>query len=194
MEDIKEVLGEELFAQVTEKLGEKSIEFSDETKIPKYRFDEVIEAKNLYKTQNESLSTELTSFKSKFEGLDGLDKEKINEMTSQLSALQEQLAGKEKEVVNIGKNSALKEVFRGHKLKDKYFDVMKSQINLDEYELVDGKLKDIDALITSKKETFAEMFGEIKLGDTDFDKDDNKKDPKKEVTIQEKFNNSFLNS
>ena len=46
---LKEILGEELAAQVAEKLGDTKIVIDDENRIPKSRFDEVNEEKNQLK-------------------------------------------------------------------------------------------------------------------------------------------------
>ena len=47
MEEIKQLLGDELFNSVTEKLGDKKLLIDDGKMIPKSRFDEVNEKKSI---------------------------------------------------------------------------------------------------------------------------------------------------
>lgn len=62
--DIKEILGEELYSKVNEKLGDKKIDVINNGQwIPKNKFDDVIEQKNQYKKQLEEIDTESISKK-----------------------------------------------------------------------------------------------------------------------------------
>ncbi len=64
MDKLKEVLGEDLFNQVSQKLGDKKIDIVNSGQwIPKSKFDEVIKEKNNYKKQLEEIDTESISKK-----------------------------------------------------------------------------------------------------------------------------------
>jgi len=63
---LKEILGEELYSQVADKLGDKKIAIvSDGNWIPKNKFDDVNTEKNEYKTQIDNLNQELGKLKEK---------------------------------------------------------------------------------------------------------------------------------
>ncbi len=56
---LKEILGEELFEQVSEKLGDKKIDIvNNGSWIPKEKFDKVIKEKNTLKEQLEQIDTD----------------------------------------------------------------------------------------------------------------------------------------
>lgn len=82
MEKVKEVLGEELFNQVAEKLGDKKLIFDHgDTMIPKTRLDEVIQQRDGFKKQLETVNNEMAGFKDKIKSADDL--------RTQLTALNE---------------------------------------------------------------------------------------------------------
>ena len=56
---LKELLGEELYSQVTEKLGDKKIMVDDGNFIPKSRFDQVNQAKKELEVQLKDRDTQL---------------------------------------------------------------------------------------------------------------------------------------
>ena len=56
---LKELLGEELYSQVTEKLGDKKIMVDDGNFIPKSRFDQVNQAKKDLEVQLKDRDTQL---------------------------------------------------------------------------------------------------------------------------------------
>ena len=61
---LKEILGEELYNQVSQKLGDKKIDIINNGQwIPKSKFDDVIKEKNNYKKQLEEIDTESISKK-----------------------------------------------------------------------------------------------------------------------------------
>ena len=69
--DLKELLGEELFEQVNEKLGDKhKIDIVNDGRwIPKSKFDDVNEEKNKYKEQIKGLNEELGKLKDKVKNI-----------------------------------------------------------------------------------------------------------------------------
>ncbi len=101
MEELKDLLGDELYAQVTEKLGEKKVAIvSDGTWIPKAKFDEVNNDKNEYKKQADSLNIKLGELQKELKDNEGAS-ETIGE-------LKKQIEDKEKELAGIRKANAIK--------------------------------------------------------------------------------------
>ena len=77
--DLKETLGEELYTQVTEKLGDKKILVNDGSYIPKSRLDEVISQKKTYEDQLNEFNNKLKQF----EPLES-ENEKLKSLTGEL--------------------------------------------------------------------------------------------------------------
>ena len=75
MKLLREKLGEELFNQVKEALGDTKIMFNDGSFIPKSRFDEVNESKKLLEDQIKAKDKELKDLGKKFEGNEDLASE-----------------------------------------------------------------------------------------------------------------------
>lgn len=73
--NIEEMLGNELYAKVQEKLGDKKIVVNDGNFIPKGKFDEVIGVKNELKSQVSELTSQLEGLKKSAEGNDSLIKQ-----------------------------------------------------------------------------------------------------------------------
>jgi hypothetical protein len=79
MDKLKELLGEELFKQVQEKIGEGKYVFGEaETFIPKSRFDEVNNEKKELKTLLGVRDTQINELQTKFKSNDELAKELEN--------------------------------------------------------------------------------------------------------------------
>ena len=98
---LKEILGEELYSQVTDKLGDKKIAIvSDGNWIPKAKFDDVNTEKNEYKTQIDNLNQELGELKEKLK-----DNDNANET---IADLQKQIENKEIELEKTRKSNAIK--------------------------------------------------------------------------------------
>ncbi len=98
---LKELLGEELYEQVKEKLGDKEIDIVNDGRwIPKDKFDAVNGEKNEYKTQVETLNTELGKLKEQLEDKDSA--------TETIEALRTDIESKEKELNNLRKTNAIK--------------------------------------------------------------------------------------
>lgn len=100
-ETLEQILGEELYSQVKEKLGDKKIDIvSDGNWIPKAKFDDVNTEKNEYKTQIDNLNQELGKLKEKLK-----DNDNANET---IADLQKQIADKEIELEKTRKSNAIK--------------------------------------------------------------------------------------
>lgn len=101
MEELKKLLGEELFKQVEEKLGDKKIDIvSDGQWIPKQKFDDVNKEKNGYKEQIETLNTELGKLKKAAD-----DNKDIQE---KIEKLEKEIGEKETAMEALRKSGAIK--------------------------------------------------------------------------------------
>lgn len=99
--DLKELLGEELYKQVTEKLGDEKIAIiSDGNWIPKEKFDNVNNEKKQYKQQVDNLNKELGKLQKQLE--DNKD------VTETIEKLKQQIKDKEAEMEKIRKQNAIK--------------------------------------------------------------------------------------
>lgn len=162
MDDIKKLLGDDLFAQVQTKLGDnllflhaknQKVVVDDGTLIPKSRFDEVIEQKNTYKTQAETLNTDLTKLKKELKDNEGA--------TTKIQEMQDQIKAKGDEVIVIQKRYALRDALRENNAK--HVELLEAKFDLSKIEVgADGKIKDLDKLMTPIKETYKDLFGEKK--------------------------------
>jgi len=172
MDELKKLLGDDLFSQVTAKLGDtelfvhkkgEKVIVDDGTlikkdgMIPKERFDEVNTAKKEYADQVAKLSTEIEGLK-KVSG----DKDKLKEQLDKINAdfvtLKTESETKEKTL-------AKKFVLRDH-LRDagaKHVDLLEGKFDLSKIEVgEDGKIKDFENVLKPIKESYTELFGETK--------------------------------
>ncbi len=99
--DLKELLGEELYNKVIEKLGDKKIDIVNDGRwIPKAKFDDVNEEKKQYKEQVDNLNKELGKLQKQLE-----DNQAANET---IEKLKQQIKDKETEMEKIRKQNAIK--------------------------------------------------------------------------------------
>ena len=152
MEDFKGMLGEELFGQVAEKLGDKKVFIDDGNFIPKSRFDEVNQQKNTYKTQNDELNTQLEELKKQAKGNE--------EFTSQIQELQNKLAESESKNKEIALDNAIKLDIVKANVKD--VDVAAMLVDKSKLELTDDGVKGLKEQLDSLKELKAYLFQEEK--------------------------------
>ena len=172
MEEIKKLLGDVLYGQIVEKLGDKqlfmynkgqSVVIDDGKMIPKYRLDEVLEQKKGLQTLLDQGEKDLKSLKKLAEGNTGL--------TEQIETLQKQ--GKDAKVafeqaeLQIKKSFALKEALMNAGVVDSEArDLLSLKFDASKIELDDkGKVKGFDDMVKPIKESkvFSGMFGETKL-------------------------------
>ena len=165
--ELKELIGEDLFKQIEPKLNEHSVIISgkdekfikdDGTYIPKTRFNEVVEQKNLYKDSADEQARQLNDLKSKLK-----DNEAI---TKQIDDFQTQLTKKDSEVLDITKKYALKDALRDSGAR--YPDLLLAKFNLSELEVdKDGTIKDIETKMKGIKENYPDLFGKPNVPGTD---------------------------
>lgn len=74
MEKLVEILGQELFDQVSEKMGDQKLIINDGNYIPKQKFDEANNSKNVLKDQVSELTTQLETLKKSAKGNEELER------------------------------------------------------------------------------------------------------------------------
>ena len=164
---MKELLGEELYNQVKEKLGDKELIINDGNYIPKHKFDDLNNDKKELKKQLEEVNA-------KVQELSSVDAEKLNKEIEDLkkkyetdtNALNEKISKREYEY-------AVKELTRDIKFSSesakKTF--MNDLVNKD-LKLEEGKLLGFDDYLNSYKEADPNAFVVEKQGE-DVDLGDN---------------------
>lgn len=149
--ELNEILGEELFKQVSEKLGDKKVIVNDGGYIPKAKMDEIIGSKNELKNQLGELTSQLETLKKSSRGNE--------ELTKQIEELQKKNGdweGKFKETLLTG---AIKVEAMKAKAKDPT-DVIafldKSKLEIAE----DGTVKGLEDQLKKLQESKPYLFGE----------------------------------
>lgn len=150
---LKEILGEELYSQVTDKLGDKKIAIvSDGNWIPKNKFDDVNTEKNNYKTQVDNLNQELGKLKKQLEDNQGA--------TATIEDLQKQIKEKEEEMIKVRKQNAIKlEVLKANPrdVADILPHLKDESITINEDGTVTGLKEQLEGLKESKPYLFKEV-------------------------------------
>lgn len=147
---LKELLGDELAAQVIEKLGDKQLAVvNDGSWIPKTKFDEVIADKNVYKQQSDNYAKQIDELSKVTNGNEELSKQ-LELIKSQA---EEEKATLLKQLETTKLENALKFKLNGkvHDLDLTLGLINKEQIKLDEKgNIVEGLDEQYKALAESK--------------------------------------------
>ena len=146
--DLKELLGEDLYSQVTTKLGDKKIMVDDGNFIPKSKFDQVNDDKKAYKGQVEKLQTDLEAVRKKAGEVEGLN--------TVITELKQSLEAKDKEIANREFNYSLDTALKDAKCKN--IKAVKALLNMDEIKYKDGKLGGLENQLNNLKESDSYLF------------------------------------
>lgn len=172
--DLKEMLGEELYSQVVDKLGDKKLMVDDGNFIPKSRFDEVNVQKKELKEQVDTLNKNLLennkaleSLKKSAETSEELKKQ-IQEYQDKMNNVQKdfetQLTSKEQEWqqrdINNRKAFAMREKLLLEHADPNYIDLLMKEVDLAKISEDNGKFIGIDDVVTGVKSNFKKLFGE----------------------------------
>ena len=153
--DLKEILGEELYKQVNEKLGDKKLIVNDGSYLPKSKFDEKNEEVKLLKEKVSSLEKTTKDTESMLKDNDEL-KKKFDALQNDSKS---QLEAKDKQISHITKRTALKSALQEKGAR--YPDLLIKEFDLDTIELEGEAVKGFDNLLTPLTERYKDMF-EIK--------------------------------
>lgn len=150
---LQEVLGEELYTQVTGKLGDSKIAIvSDGNWIPKEKFDNLNDEKKQYKEQVDTLNVELGKLQGKLKDNEGA--------TATIEDLKKQITDKETEMKAIRKSNAIRlEVLKANPndVADILPHLKDDTITIGEDGTITGLKEQLDVLKESKAYLFKEI-------------------------------------
>ena len=153
MDKLKELLGEELYKQVAEKLGDNKIIIDDGNWIPKARFDEVNVQRKDYKEQLEQRDQQLKDLQKKAK-----DSE---ELTSEIERLREEnkkaTEAYEEKLTQQKFNFAVEQAIA--KAEAKNTRAVKALLDLDKIKLEGDELIGLEEQLKTVKESEPYLFG-----------------------------------
>lgn len=154
--DLKELLGEELYNKVKEKLGDKKIMIDDGNFIPKARFDEVNEQKNEYKKMVDERDKQLEQLKEKAKGHDELTA-KLTELEAQNKQTKEEYESK---MAELKKNTAIDLALAKQKAKN--VKAVKALLDMEKVSLDGDNIIGLEEQLKALKESDPYLFGDAK--------------------------------
>ena len=181
MKTLKELLGADLHTQVVEKTpalqlvivekgqkafihkeGETPVITNNGEWIPKEKFNSELDKIKALKKEAETYQTEIGKLKKLAGDNEGLTT-KITELETSIENNKEASGKRE---TDITKKFAMKDALRD--LKVKHPSLLLKSISLEEIELdSSGKIKHLDDIVKPLKESYPDLFGEVKLKGTD---------------------------
>lgn len=161
---LKPVLGDELFAQVSEKLegaqGITLVNSADGSYVPKAKFNEANNSVKTLTQQVQTLTQELETAKAAAGNVD--------ELNQQITKLQQDVADRDGKIESIGVDYDVKDIIRGAKARD--VDIVFGLIDRSKVKRgKDGKLQGVDDQIKAVKDSKAFLFEDEKGSKGGFD-------------------------
>ena len=149
---LKELLGEELYSQVTEKLGDKKIMVDDGNFIPKSRFDQVNQAKKELEVQLKDRDTQLAELSK-----NNKDNENLLNQIKDLQALNKQTtADYENKINQIQFDYALDGALTNAKSKNNK--ALKALLDMNSIKYQEGKLEGLQEQIEALQKDASYLF------------------------------------
>ncbi len=150
--DLKELLGEELYSQVTEKLGDKKIMVDDGNFIPKSRFDQVNQAKKDLETQVKESDTQLADLSK-----NNKDNEQLLTQIKELQTLNKQTTTDYEAKINqMQFDYALEGALTNAKCKNTK--ALKALLDMESIKYQEGKLEGLEKQLEGLKESDSYLF------------------------------------
>lgn len=146
--DLKELLGEELYSQVTAKLGDKKIIVDDGNFISKDIYDKVNDDKKAYKKQVEKLQTDLEDISKKAGEVEGLN--------TVITDLKQNLEKKDKEIADREFNYSLDTTLKDAKCKNTK--ALKALLDMEGIKYQEGKFEGLEKQLEGLKESDSYLF------------------------------------
>ncbi|MFW0912038.1 phage scaffolding protein [Bacillus altitudinis] len=150
---LKELLGDDLYAQVVEKAGDQKIDIvSNGQWFPKERFDAVNNEKKELKSQLDERDQQLSTLQKQAKGNEELQNaiEQLQEENKKVSEEYQQKL--DKQAFDFALESALRDA------KAKNIKAVKANLNVDGLKLSDGKVIGLDEQLTDLKESDSYLF------------------------------------
>lgn len=149
---LKELLGEELYSQVTEKLGDKKIMVDDGNFIPKSRFDQVNQAKKELEVQLKDRDTQLADLSK-----NNKDNEALLNQIKDLQALNKQTTTDYENKINqIQFDYALDGALTNAKSKNNK--ALKALLDMNSIKYQEGKLEGLQEQIEALQKDASYLF------------------------------------
>lgn len=149
---LKELLGEELYSQVTEKLGDKKIMVDDGNFIPKSRFDQVNQAKKDLEVQLKDRDTQLADLSK-----NNKDNENLLNQIKDLQALNKQTTTDYENKINqIQFDYALDGALTNAKSKNNK--AIKALLDMNSIKYQEGKLEGLQEQIETLQKDASYLF------------------------------------
>ena len=149
---LKELLGEELYSQVTEKLGDKKIMVDDGNFIPKSRFDQVNQAKKELEVQLKDRDTQLADLSK-----NNKDNEVLLNQIKDLQALNKQTtADYENKINQMQFDYALDGALTNAKSKNNK--ALKALLDMNSIKYQEGKLEGLQEQIEALQKDASYLF------------------------------------
>ena len=149
---LKELLGEELYSQVTEKLGDKKIMVDDGNFIPKSRFDQVNQAKKELEVQLKDRDTQLAELSK-----NNKDNENLLNQIKDLQALNKQTTTDYENKINqMQFDYALDGALTNAKSKNNK--ALKALLDMNSIKYQEGKLEGLQEQIEALKNDASYLF------------------------------------
>jgi predicted phage tail protein len=165
---MKELLGEELYNQVKEKIGDKELIINDGTYIPKAKFDDLNNDKKDLKKQLEEANTKIESLsKVNTEDLQKEIDDWKAKYETDTNALNDKISKREREYIINDLTRDIK--FSSNSAKKSFMEDLASK----DLKIEDGKMLGFDDYLTSYKEQDAGAFLTEKPESKDIDLGDN---------------------
>lgn len=158
--DLKELLGEELYAQLMTKLGDKHkvAVVSDGNWFPKDKFNEINEAKKQLETDMKARDKQLDQLKKDA----GDSKELQDKITLLEDANKKTSEDYEAKIKDISVSSAIEKALVGANAK--FPDLLMGKIDKTKIEVLqDGTVKGLEDQLKPLKESYKDLFGEDKV-------------------------------
>jgi hypothetical protein len=158
--DLKEMLGEEMYKQVMEKLGDKHkiAIVSDGNWIPKDTFNQVNEAKKQLETDLKDRDNQLVELKK-----NAGDNETLKQQIGELQKANKTAAdGYEAKIKDMQISAAIEKGLSAANAK--FPDLLIGKIDKSKIELLqDGTVKGLEDQLTPLKESYKDLFGEERI-------------------------------
>ena len=149
---LKELLGEELYSQVTEKLGDKKIMVDDGNFIPKSRFDQVNQAKKELEVQLKDRDTQLAELSK-----NNKDNENLLNQIKDLQALNKQTTTDYENKINqMQFDYALDSALTNAKSKNNK--ALKALLDVDSIKYQEGKFEGLQEQIEALQKDASYLF------------------------------------
>ena len=152
MENLKEILGEELFSQVEAKLDGKKLMVDDGNFIPKSRFNEVNQAKKDLLNQLKEKDEQFNEISKKYSE----NKDLVNELETLRNEKASLIEEYENKIKATEFNYALDSALNSAKCKNTK--ALKALLDIDSIKYQDGKLEGLESQLNALKESDSYLF------------------------------------